>query len=67
MYVKRERGSVAGAEVHLLTCAAADRVEQLKKAPSEASKEIKEYKKTMEQAFKSFESSVRYHAPTSAD
>jgi hypothetical protein len=51
---------------HPLTCAIADRVEQLKKARSEASKEIEEYKKTKEQEFKSFESSVRYHTLASA-
>lgn len=37
----------------------ADRVQKLKDARSEASKEIEEYKKAKEDEFKAFESSVR--------
>lgn len=45
--------------IQYLTWFLADRVQKLKDARTEASKEIEEYKKTKEQEFKAFEASVR--------
>jgi hypothetical protein len=42
-----------------LTLNSADRVQRLKDARAEAGKEIDEYKKTKDNAFKAFEESVR--------
>jgi len=39
----------------------ADRVQKLRDARSEASKEIEEYKKAKEEEFKAFQASVRLH------
>jgi hypothetical protein len=45
-----------------LTPNSADRVQRLKDARAEAGKEIDEYKKTKDNAFKAFEESVRVPA-----
>jgi hypothetical protein len=46
-----------------LTPSSADRVQRLKDARAEAGKEIDEYKKTKDNAFKAFEESVRAPRP----